>query len=43
MTPADLERARWAVYAAITTVLRGQHPRRFEVARALERLARGWA
>lgn len=29
------ERARWAVYAAIDTVLRGQHPRRFEVALAL--------
>lgn len=34
------ERGRWAVYAAIMAALRTGHPRRFEVARALERLVR---
>ena len=43
MNAADRERARWACYHAIVVVLRGNHPRRFEVARALERLALGWA
>jgi hypothetical protein len=32
------ERQRWALYAAIVAALETGHPRRAEVARALERL-----
>lgn len=35
------ERQRWALYAAIVAALESGHPRRFEVARALEDLIRG--
>lgn len=38
--PTPAERIRWAIYAALLAALDTGHPRRFEVARALDELAR---
>ncbi len=35
----ELERIRWAIYAAMLAALGTGHPRRFAVARALDELA----
>ncbi len=36
--PSPEERRRWAICAAICAALKTGHPRRFEVARALDQL-----
>jgi hypothetical protein len=37
--PSSNERIRWAIYAGLMAALKTGHPRRFAVARALDKLA----